>query len=197
MDTFTVSRRAVVAMALGLAMSLSLVGCSRVAGIDAPSEAVRDATNEPSAPPSPANPSPSPLEPSSPTPTRTPGGGPTATSARFSDAPSALVGCLLWQSHGNLVAENGRPVFRTLQSDIPPDPVPLDVPDGWEIRATDGGQFEVLDGNGVVRATTGTRVIVLSDADPNTPGLNADGALVVCAMDSYPPWMYPDSEDAP
>jgi len=34
-----------------------------------------------------------------------------------------------------------------------PAPVPLDLPNGWEIRATDGGQFEVLDG-GVDRATT-------------------------------------------
>jgi hypothetical protein len=37
MPTFTASRRAVVATALGLAMSLSLVGCSRA---DAPSEMV-------------------------------------------------------------------------------------------------------------------------------------------------------------
>jgi hypothetical protein len=102
-----------------------------------------------------------------------------------SGAPTALVGCALWQSHGNLVAENERPVFRSIQHDIPPDPVPLDVPDGWEIRATDGGQFEVLDGTGARRATTGTRVIVLSDADYDTPLLNADGALVVCDIYRY------------
>jgi hypothetical protein len=100
--------------------------------------------------------------------------------------PSALVGCMLYQFHGNLVAENGRPVFRTRQQDIPRDPVPLDLPDGWEIRATGGGQFEVRDGRGAVLATTGTRVIVLSDADHDTPALNADGELVVCAIDSYP-----------
>jgi hypothetical protein len=132
---------------------------------------VGDATDEPSAPPSPASPPPSLAGSSSPTPTRAPAGGPS---------------CLLWQSHGNLVAENGRPVFRSIQHDIPPDPVPLDLPGGWEIRAKDGGQFEVVDRTGAVRATTGTRVIVLSDADQNTPLLNADGALVVCQIDSYP-----------
>jgi hypothetical protein len=50
MPTFTASRRAVVATALGLAMSLSVVACSRVAGLDAPTEAVGDASPEPSAP---------------------------------------------------------------------------------------------------------------------------------------------------
>jgi hypothetical protein len=138
MHTSTAPRRAVVATALGLVLSLSLGACTQL-GLVAPSE--------------------------------------------------LIVGCSLYQYHGNLVAENGRPVFRTLQDDIPPDPVPLDLPDGWEIRATDGGQFEVLDGTGVVgvvRGTTGTHVIVLSDGDP-TPALNADGELVVCAMDPFPP----------
>jgi hypothetical protein len=129
---------------------------------------VGDATDEPSAPPSPASPPPSLAGSSSPTPTRAPAGGPS---------------CLLWQSHGNLVAENGRPVFRSIQHDIPPDPVPLDLPGGWEIRAKDGGQFEVVDRTGAVRATTGTRVIVLSDGDQL---VNADGELGVCQIDSYP-----------
>ena len=97
-----------------------------------------------------------------------------------------VVGCSLQQFHGNLVAEEGRAVFRSIQDNLPSDPVPLDVPDGWEIRATDGGQFEVLDGTGTVRVTTGTRVIVLSDGDANSPVLNADGALVVCDADPWP-----------
>jgi hypothetical protein len=95
------------------------------------------------------------------------------------------VGCSLEQFHGNLVADDGRAVFRSIQHNLPSDPVPLDVPDGWGIRATDGGQFEVLDGTGARRATTGTRVIVLSDADYDTPLLNADGALVVCDIYRY------------
>jgi hypothetical protein len=108
---------------------------------------------------------------------------------------SALVGCSLFQHHGNLIAENGRPVFRSIQHDLPPDPVPLDLPDGWEIRATDGGQFEILDATGRVQVTTGTRIIVLSDGDPDSPALNADGALVVCAAD---PWLRdPQGDDAP
>jgi hypothetical protein len=111
------------------------------------------------------------------------------------DAPREEVGCLLWQSHGNLVAEDGRPVFRSIQHDIPPDPLPLDLPDGWEIRATDAGQFEVLDDTGAVRAVTGTRVVVLGDADPDTPAVTSDGALEVCAIDPYP--MGPDVEEAP
>jgi hypothetical protein len=136
MRSLIASRRAVVAAALGLAMSLSLVGCSRIAGLDA--------------------------------------------------RPRAHSGCSLWQSHGVLVSENGRPVFRSIQHDIPPEPLPLDVPDRWEIRATDGGQFEVLDHTGTIRATTGTRVVVLGDYDPNTPTVNADGALAVCMIDSFP-----------
>lgn len=138
MHTVAASRGTVVATALGLAMSLSLVGCS----------------------------------------------------ARIAPA-----GCLLWQSHGDLVAENGRPVFRSIQHDIPPDPVPLDLPDGWEIRATADGQFEVLDETGAVQAATGMRVVVLSDADIDTPLVNADGALVVCEIDPYGPGQ--DVEAAP
>ena len=134
MHTLTASRRAVVAMMVGLVLSLSLVACSQLAG----------------------------------------------------GAHSDVVGCSLEQFHGNLVAENGRPVFRSIQHNLSSDPVPLDVPDGWEIRATDGGQFEVLDGSGTVRATTGTRVIVLSDGDPNSPALNADGTFVVCDANPLP-----------
>jgi hypothetical protein len=106
-------------------------------------------------------------------------------------APSEeWVGCSLGQIHGNLIAVNGRPLFQSLPDDPPRDPVPLDLPDGWEIRATDGGQFEVLDGTGilaVVAGTTGTHVIAYSDGNPDTPAFNADGALVVCAMDPFPP----------
>ena len=134
MHTFTASRRAVVATAGGLVLSLSLVACSQQAG----------------------------------------------------GAHSDVVGCSLEQFHGNLVADNGRAVFRSIQHNLPSDPVPLDVPDGWEIRATDGGQFEVLDGTGTVRVTTGTRVIVLSDGDPNSPALNVDGAFVVCDAVPWP-----------
>ena len=106
-----------------------------------------------------------------------------------------VVGCSLQQFHGNLVAENGRAVFRSIQDNLPADPVPLDVPDGWEIRATDGGQFEVLDGTGTVRVTTGTRVIVLSDGDPDSPALNEDGAFVVCDAVPWPTDL--DAGDAP
>jgi len=134
MRTLTASHRAVVASAVGLVLSLSLVACSQT----------------------------------------------------VSSAPDDVVGCSLAQFHGNLVAEDGRPVFRSIQHDLPSDPVPLDVPDGWEIRATDGGQFEVLDATGSVRVTTGTRIIVLSDGDPNSPALNADGAFVVCDADPWP-----------
>jgi hypothetical protein len=134
MHTLMASRRAIVAMMVGLVLSLSLVACSQLA----------------------------------------------------SGAHSDVVGCSLEQFHGNLVVENGRPVFRSIQHNLTSDPVPLDVPDGWEIRATDGGQFEVLDGTGTVRVTTGTRVIVLSDGDPNSPALNADGAFVVCDANPLP-----------
>ena len=118
-----------------------------------------------------------------------------ACSQTVSGAHDDGVGCSLEQFHGNLVAENGRPVFRSIQHNLSSDPVPLDVPDGWEIRATDGGQFEVLDGTGTVRVTTGTRVIVLSDGDPNSPALNGDGALVVCDAAPWPTDL--DPGDAP
>ena len=134
MNSFTASPRAVVAIAGGLVLSLSLVACSQLAG----------------------------------------------------GAHSDVVGCSLEQFHGNLVAENGRVVFRSIQHNLSSDPVPLDVPDGWEIRVTDGGQFEVLDGTGTVRVTTGTRVIVLSDGDPNSPALTAGGAFVVCDAVPWP-----------
>jgi hypothetical protein len=143
MHRFTASRRAMVATAGGLVLSLSLVACSQLAG-----GAQRD-----------------------------------------------VVGCSLEQFHGNLVADDGRAVFRSIQHNLPSDPVPLDVPDGWGIRATDGGQFEVLDGTGTVRVTTGTRVIVLSDGDPNSPVLNVEGAFVVCDAVPWPPDL--DPGDAP
>ena len=143
MRTLTASHRAVVADAVGLVLSISLVACSQT----------------------------------------------------VSSAHDAVAGCSLEQFHGNLVAENGRPVFRSIQHNLPSDPVPLDVPDGWEIRATDGGQFEVLDATGSVRVTTGTRIIVLSDGDHNSPALNADGAFVVCDADPWP--MDLQVEDAP
>lgn len=110
-------------------------------------------------------------------------------------AHSDVVGCSLEQFHGNFDADNGRAVFRSIQHNLPSDPVPLDVPDGWEIRATDGGQFEVLDGTGTVRVTTGTRVIVLSDGDPNSPALTVDGAFVVCDVVPWPTDL--DPGDAP
>ena len=143
MRTFTASRRAVVATAGGLFLSLSLVACSPLAG----------------------------------------------------GADRDVVGCSLQQFHGDLVAENGRPVFRSIQDNLPTDPVPLDVPDGWEIRATGGGQFEVLDATGTLRVTTGTRVIVLSDGDPDSPALNDDGAFVVCDAVPWPTDL--DPGDAP
>lgn len=143
MHMFTAARRAVVATAVGVVLSLVLVACSQTVPPD----------------------------------------------------DDDVVGCSLQQFHGDLVAESGRPVFRSLQDNLPPDPVPLDVPDGWEIRATDGGQFEVLDATGRVRVTTGTRIIVLSDGDPASPALNADGAFVVCDAVPWPPDL--DPGDAP
>ena len=110
-------------------------------------------------------------------------------------AQSDVAGCSLEQFHGNLDADNGRAVFRSIQHNLPSDPVPLDAPDGWEIRATDGGQFEVLDSTGTVRVTTGTRVIVLSDGDPNSPALNGDGAFVMCDAVPWPTDL--DPGDAP
>ena len=130
MRTLIASRRAVVATAVGLAMALSLGGCSQ-----AP---VRE-----------------------------------------------TVGCSLEQFHGDLVAEDGRPVFVSIQHNLPPKPVPLDLPDDWEIRATNRGQLEVLAGSGAVAATTGTRVIMLTDGDPNTPS-RIGGAFVLCAISPYP-----------
>jgi hypothetical protein len=118
-----------------------------------------------------------------------------ACSQTVSSAHDDVVGCSLEQFHGHLVAEDGRPVFRSIQDNLPSDPVPLDVPDGWEIRAADGGQFEVLDATGSVRVTTGTRIIVLSDGDPDSPALNADGAFVVCDADPWPMDLHVD--DAP
>jgi hypothetical protein len=190
MPTFTASRRAVVAAAVGLVLSLSLVGCSRVAGLDAPSEAVGAATLAPSAPPTPASPSPSPaVSTATPTPAATPD-PPDPTP----DASEEWVGCSLGQQHGNLVAENGRPAFRFLQADGPPGPpLPLDLPEGWEVRATDDGQLEVVDRTGVVAGITGTHVIMYEDGNPATPARNAEGAFVVCGMNPF----WPELEEVP
>jgi len=104
-------------------------------------------------------------------------------------APSEeWVGCSLGQQHGNLVAENGRPLFRHLPADDPPrDSVPLDFPDGWEVRAKDDGQLVVLDRTGVVAGITGTHVIMYEDGNPDTPARNRDGEFVVCGMNPFPP----------
>jgi hypothetical protein len=183
MRTLSPSRRAT---ALGLVMTLSLVGCSRIAGLDAPSETVGDATYEPSATPSPASPSSARAGSSSPTPTRTPAGVPTATPASPSPTPHPE-GCSLLQFHGHLAAENGRPVFRSIQHNHAPDPVPLDWPDGWTIRPADGEQFEVLDRDGFVRARTGTRVILLTPDYLNVH--NRDGEFIVCDG-PYGVWLF-------
>jgi hypothetical protein len=144
MRTFTASRRAVVATAVGVVLALSLVACSR---------------------------------------------------KTVMSAPDAVFGCSLQQFHGNLVAETGRPVFRSIQDNLPPDPVPLDVPAGWEVRATDGGQFEVVDATGRVRVTTGTQIILMTDGDPDSPTVNDDGAFVVCDAVPWPTDL--DAGDAP
>jgi hypothetical protein len=106
-------------------------------------------------------------------------------------APPADVGCLLAQFHGELVAENDRPVVRTLGDNWEAfghaGTVPLDWPDGWTIRPTDGGQLEVLDGNGSVRVRTGTRIVLLHSGDPALPVFNRDGEFQVCAADPYAP----------
>jgi hypothetical protein len=190
MRTFTSSRRAVVATAVGLVLSLSLVGCSRIAALDAPSEAVGDATLDPNARSTPASPSPSQAaSTATPTPPATPD-PPDPTP----DASYEWVGCSLGQQHGNLVAEDGRPVFRHLQGDDPPgDPLPLDFPDGWEVRATDDGQLEVVDRTGVVAGITGTHVIMYEDGNPDTPARNAKGAFVVCGMNPF----WPELEEVP
>ena len=126
------SCRAVAATALGLVLSLSLVGCAQEA------------------------------------------------------ASPTWVGCSLGQMHGRLVAENGRPVVRYLVPDQPDsDPVPLDWPDGWEIREIDGDQFEVKDGPFSVRVTTPARVIMYDDGNYDTPARNRDGEFVVCDMHRY------------
>jgi hypothetical protein len=100
---------------------------------------------------------------------------------------SALVGCLLLQHHGELVALNGRPVLTPLDGTWGgrSGPVPLDWPDGWTIRPADGGQLEVLDAGGSVQGTTGARVIVYTDGSIDTPEYNGDGEFVVCDADPY------------
>lgn len=103
-------------------------------------------------------------------------------------ASPTMVGCLLAQFHGDLVAENGRPVLKTAGANWGGrTTVPLDWPDGWTIRATDDGQFEVLDRNGSVQVSTGTPIVLLTDPDSNTPEFNRDGEFVVCAADPFAP----------
>lgn len=139
MHTLIASRGAVVATAVGLVLSLSLVACSPTVRGEDPN----------------------------------------------------VVGCSLEQFHGDLVAMFGRPVFRSIQGNLLPFPVPLHLPDGWEIRATDGGQFEVLDRTGTVLVTTGTRVI-LTAAGRDRPGL---GGFAVCSAHPYPTGL--DVQDTP
>jgi hypothetical protein len=177
MPTFTASRRAVVATALGLAMSLSVVACSRVAGLDAPTEAVGDASPEPSAPLS------------SPTPTRTPAGGPTATLAnRYGE-----VGCLLLFIDGYLVADNGRVFLTETQGARPGSGTPLDFPDDWTVRPTDDGQLEIEDDTGTVRARTGAGIVLHAVSEPagSAPWIR-DGELVVCPGEWPTNYMDPD-----
>ena len=104
-------------------------------------------------------------------------------------ASPAHVGCLLAQYHGDLVAENGRPVLKTAGSNWMEraGTVPLDWPDGWTIRPTEGGPLEVLDGNDSVQVRTGTRIVLLHTGDPAVPVFNRDGEFVVCAADPFAP----------
>jgi hypothetical protein len=182
MPTFTSSRRAIAATALGLAISLSLVGCSRIAGLDAPSEAVADATLEPSAPPTPASPSPSQAV-STPTPT------PAATPDPTYDATPTTTGssgdgvaCSLLFIDGDLVADNGRVILANSREG---PPVPLVWPDGWTVRPTDDGQLEVVDDTGTVRTRTGEAIKLEGIVDPRGGGYGPwvrDGELVVCPI---------------
>jgi hypothetical protein len=99
----------------------------------------------------------------------------------------ATVGCSLLQFHGELVALNGRAVLRPLGDTWQgrTGPVPLDWPDDWTIRPADEGQLEVLDHKGSVQGTTGARVIVYTDGNPDTPEYNGDGEFVVCDANPF------------
>jgi hypothetical protein len=131
MPLWTASRRAVVATAVGLALSLSLVGCSQEA------------------------------------------------------ASPTWVGCSLGQNHGTLVAHNGRVFLGQTQGAQPGSGAPLDLPDGLTVRPTDDGELEIVGDGGAVLFTTGTRVIVYEDGNPDTPARNRDGEFVVCHIDRY------------
>jgi hypothetical protein len=131
MRTLTASHRAIVVTAVGLVLSLSLVGCSQDA------------------------------------------------------ASPTWVGCSLGQNHGNLVAHNGRVFLAQTQGAQPGSGTPLDLPDGLTVRPAHDGQLEIVDGWGIVLFTTGTRVIVYEDGNPDTPARNRDGEFVVCHIDRY------------
>ena len=124
--TLTGIQRAAAATALGLVLSLSLVGCSLL----------------------------------------------------LAESPTEAAGCSLAQFHGDLVADNGRVLFSNTQTG---EAVPLDWGEGYTTRPSDGEQLEVAHiATGIVRARTGTRVILLTPWDPDGPVYNSDGEFVVC-----------------
>jgi len=98
------------------------------------------------------------------------------------------VACSLKQFHGELVAENGRPLLKATQNDATweqgASTVLLDWPDGWTIRPTDGGQLEVLDANGSVRVRTGTPVVLLPPYEVGGYRYSG-GEFRVCDADPY------------
>src|SRR4051794_31221759 len=104
----------------------------------------------------------------------------------YVDPRTGLVGCSLYQYHGDLVAENGAPVLKPLGDwgARSGTVVSLDWPEGWTIRPTDGGQLDVLNRDGSVQVRTGTHVILLT-SDYLKP-FNRDDELIVCGADPYP-----------
>jgi hypothetical protein len=179
MDTFTSSRRAVVATALGLALSLSLAACSRSSEGGATPATGAQASQAVS------------------TQTPTPAATPDPTSDPKPDASYVGEGgCSLIFIYGDLVADNGRTVLVTSPNYSPywDHAVPLNWPDGWEIRATDGGQVEIVDDTGTVRARTGTFVHITAETD-NGDILFRDGELVVCPIIGPRPAPFPRPDD--
>jgi hypothetical protein len=174
MDTFTASRRAIVVTAVGLVLSLSLFACSRSSDGGANPATVAQASQAVVTP--------------APTSAATPDPTPDPTPASPTDWG---VGCSLTFIYGDLVADNGRTV---LVSNYWDRPVPLDWPGDWTIRSGQGGQLDVADGSGTVRARTGTFVHITAETD-NGSILFRDGELVVCPFDGPRPAPFPRPDD--
>lgn len=85
-------------------------------------------------------------------------------------AGTGTLGCSLQQFHADLVAENGQVVAQAVGANWS-GTNQLDWPGDWTTRQAADGQLEVVDvPTAIVRARSGTRVILLTDgAERNTP----------------------------